>query len=94
MAVEAHFGGKCIDAGCVDGIRISVKLVVIFHRGLARGKAIATPTSSGKQISARRALRVLTNKELLLKNRYTMVGGTSNTSQSRLTSPDGPSHQT
>ena len=32
MAVEAHFGGKCIDAGCVDGLRIPVKMVVIFHR--------------------------------------------------------------
>ena len=94
MASKAHFGGKYIDAGCVDGLRIPLKMEVIFHRGLARGRATAMQTSSGKQISARRALGVLTNEELLLKNRYTMVGGTSNTSQSRLTSPDEPSHQT
>ena len=25
MAGTAHFGGKCIEAGCVDGIRIPVK---------------------------------------------------------------------
>ena len=29
MAYVAHFGGKCIDAGCVDGLRIPVKMVVI-----------------------------------------------------------------
>ena len=33
MAVEAHFGGKCIDAGCVDGLRIPVKMEVYFHSG-------------------------------------------------------------
>jgi hypothetical protein len=88
----AHFGGKCIDAGCIDGLRIPVKMVVNFHQGLARGRAISIQPSSGKQISARRALTVLTNEGLLLKNRYTMVGGTSNTSQSILTSPDVPSH--
>ena len=32
MAVEAHFGGKCIDAGCVDGSRIPVKMEVSFHK--------------------------------------------------------------
>ena len=26
MAVEAHFGGKCIDAGCIDGLRVPVKM--------------------------------------------------------------------
>jgi hypothetical protein len=34
VAGKAHFGGECIDAGCVDGLRIPVKMVVIFHRNL------------------------------------------------------------
>jgi len=36
VAGKAHFGGKCIDAGCVDGLRIPVKMVVDFHRGYAQ----------------------------------------------------------
>jgi len=35
----AHFGGKCIDAGCVDGLRIPVKMVVDFHCRQAEGNA-------------------------------------------------------
>jgi hypothetical protein len=31
VAGKAHFGGKCIDAGCVDGLRVPVKMVVGFH---------------------------------------------------------------
>ena len=31
MAAEAHYGGKYIDAGCVDGLRIPVKLLVRNH---------------------------------------------------------------
>jgi len=36
VAYVAHFGGKCIDAGCVDGLRIPVKMVAEFHRGYAQ----------------------------------------------------------
>jgi hypothetical protein len=31
VAYVAHFGGKCIDAGCVDGLRIPVKMGADFH---------------------------------------------------------------
>jgi hypothetical protein len=31
VAGKAHFGGKCIDAGCVDGLRIPVKMGVDLH---------------------------------------------------------------
>jgi hypothetical protein len=31
VAVEAHFGGKCIEAGCVDGLRIPVKMGKKIH---------------------------------------------------------------
>jgi len=34
VAYVAHFGGKCIDAGCVDRLRIPVKMVVEIHLSL------------------------------------------------------------
>ena len=34
MAYVAHFGGECIDAGCVDGLRIPVKMWVNLHRSV------------------------------------------------------------